>query len=233
MDFTYSDISKMIDHSLLRPYMSFYDLEEGIELAIDYDVASVCILPYFVEDCVFMLMGTNVIPATTISFPHGCQATVVKISEALKAIDDGARELDLVINTSRAVSEDLYGVGEDIHAIVNLAHKREARVKVIFEIALLTDEQKIELAKLCGDLGADWVKTSTGVGSTGATPEDVRLLRAHAPEKVQIAASGGVKSFDDVLNFRSLGCTRIGTADTRLILDECRKKLGLEEITRV
>ena len=225
MDFTYTDISKMIDHSLLRPYMSFYDLEEGIEMALDYDVASVCILPYYVEECALMLSNSDIVPATAISFPHGCQATVVKISEALKAVEDGAKELDLVINTSRAVSEDIYGVGEDIHAIVNLSHKKGVKVKVIFENALLTDEQKIELARLCGDLKADWIKTSTGVGSTGATVEDVRLMVEHAPENVQVAASGGIKTLDDVLKYRSLGCTRVGTADTRQILDTFKKKL--------
>ena len=221
----YSDISKMIDHSLLRPYMTFDELEEGIELALDYDVASVCILPYYVEECAIMLTGTSVIPATAISFPHGCQATVVKISEALKSIEDGAMELDLVINTSRAVSEDLYGVGEDIHAIVNLAHKRGVKVKVIFENALLIDEHIMELAKLCGDLRADWIKTSTGVGATGAKVEDVRLMREHAPEAVGVAASGGIKTLDDVLTYRSLGCTRIGTSHTRQILDECRRRI--------
>ena len=225
MELTYTELSKMIDHALLRPYMSFDELEEGIEMAREYDIASVCILPYYVEECAIMLMGTSVIPATAISFPHGCQSTVVKISEALKAIDDGAEELDLVINTSRAVSEDLYGVGEDIHAIVNLAHKRSVKVKVIFENALLTDPQKIELANLCGDLRADWIKTSTGVGATGATAEDVRLMREHAPDTVQVAASGGIKTLDDVLKYRELGCTRIGTAHTRLILDEFKKKL--------
>ena len=217
----------MIDHALLRPYMSMDELEEGIEMAIDYDVASVCILPFFLEECAAMLAGTTVIPCTTIAFPHGCQATVVKIAETLQAIKDGAKELDMVVNISRVISEDWYGVGEDIHAVVNIAHDNEVKVKVIFENALLNDQQKITLCELCGDLGADWVKTSTGYGATGATLEDVRLMREYSPSRVQIKASGGVRDLDDLLKFRSLGVSRVGASATKKILDECRKRLDM------
>ena len=208
--------------------MSLDELEEGIEVAIEYDVASVCILPFFVEDCAAMLAGTSVVPCTTIAFPHGCQATVVKIAETLQAVKDGAKELDMVINISRAISEDWYGVGEDIHSVVNIAHDNGAKVKVIFENALLNDQQKITLCELCGDLGVDWVKTSTGYGATGATPADVKLMREHSPENVQIKASGGIRGLDDLLKYRALGVTRVGASGTQKILDECKRRLGMD-----
>ena len=202
------------------------DLEEGIEMAIEYEVAGICILPYFLEELTFMIVGTDVVPMSTISFPHGSLPTVSKISETLKVAEDGAKELEMMINVSRAVTEDWYGVGEDIHAVVNIARDRGLVAKVIFETALLSDEQKIKLCELCVDLGVKWIKTSTGFGAQGATPEDVKLLNKHTPDSINIEASGNIRTLDDVLLYRSLGCARVSTSNTRKILDECRKRLG-------
>ena len=204
------------------------DLEEGIEMAIEYKVAGICILPYFLEELSFMLVGTDVVPISTISFPHGVLPTVSKISETLKVAEDGAKELEMTINVSRAVTEDWYGVGEDIHAVVNIARDRGVIGKVIFETALLSDEQKIALCDLCVDLGVTWIKTSTGFGAQGATPEDIKLIRKHTNDAMNIEASGNIRTLDDVLMYRSLGCVRVSTSATKKILDECKQRLGEE-----
>ena len=226
MDYTYSDIAKMINHALLKPYLSMDDLEEGIDMAIDYNVAGICILPYFLDELSVMLVGTDLVPMSTIAFPHGALPTVSKISETLKVAEDGAKELELVINVSRAVTGDYYGVGEDIHAVVNIAKDRGVLAKIIFETALLSDEQKVELCALCVDLGVEWIKTSTGFGAQGATPEDIKLIKEHTPESMNIEASGSIRTLDDVLLYRSLGCARVSTSDTKKILDECKQRLG-------
>lgn len=228
MDYTYPDISKMINHALLKPYLSMDDLEEGIFMAMDYEVAGVCILPYFLEELTIMLVGTDIVPISTIAFPHGSIPTVSKISETLKVAEDGAKELELMINVSRAVTEDWYGVGEDIHAVVNIAKDRGVTAKIIFETALLTDEQKITLCNLCVDLGVQWIKTSTGFGAQGATPEDIKLIKEHTPDSMKIEASGNIRTLDDVLLYRSLGCERVSTFETQKILDECKGRLGIE-----
>ena len=132
----------------------------------------------------------------------------------------------MMINVSRAVTEDWYGVGEDIHAVVNIARDRGVIAKVIFETALLSDQQKITLCELCVDLGVKWIKTSTGFGAQGATPDDIKLLRENTPDSMNIEASGNIRTLDDVLLYRSLGCTRVSTADTKKILDECKQRLG-------
>ena len=202
------------------------DLEEGIDMGIEYDIAGICILPYFLDELAVMLVGTNLVPISTVAFPHGAVPTVSKISETLKVVEDGAKELEMVINISRAVTEDWYGVGEDIHAIVNIARERGVVAKVIFETALLSDEQKVNLCNLCVDLGVTWIKTSSGFGAQGATPEDIKLLQEHTPASVQIEASGSIRTLDDVLLYRSLGCARVSTSETKQILDECKRRLS-------
>jgi len=226
MDYTYADLAKMIDHSLLRPTLTDADLDAGCALACAYDVATVCTLPYDVARCADRLAGSGVAPSTTIGFPHGGHTTAVKVAEAERALADGARELDMVVNISKVLSEDWLYVTEDVRAVVDTAHAAGARAKVIFENCYLQDTHKIRLCGICGEVGADWAKTSTGFGTGGATLDDLRLMREHCPAEVQIKAAGGVRTLDALLDVRAVGATRAGATATQTILDECRRRLA-------
>ena len=230
MDYGYQDIAGMIDHSLLNPALTDADLEAGCRLAIAYGAASVCILPYYLSRAVALLSGSPVRPSTTIGFPHGGHATAVKVAEAQRAVADGGQELDMVINISQAMSGRWDSVADDIRAVIDVAHAAGRQVKVIFENGYLDDSRKIRLCGICGELGADWVKTSTGYGPGGATLSDLRLMRQHAPPSVQVKAAGGVRDLDTLLAVRAIGVTRVGASRTRDILDECRRRLSLTPI---
>lgn len=230
-NFTYQDVSKMIDHSLLNPTLSVSDLEAGIELAIAYDVASVCIMPYHLPRCTEMLKGTNVKASTTIGFPHGGHTTAIKKAEAQQAIADGCEELDMVVNISKVLSGDWDYVRADIAAVIEVAHTAGQKVKVIFENCYLNDEQKIKLCEICTELNADWVKTSTGYGTGGATHEDLKLMRQHSGDHVQVKAAGGVRDLDALLVVRDLGVSRCGASRTADMLGEARERLELKPIT--
>jgi deoxyribose-phosphate aldolase len=226
MDFTYDDIARMIDHSLLKPHLVADDLDDGCRLAADYRVATVCIMPFAVKRCAELLAGTGVAPSTTIGFPHGGHTTAVKVAEAERALADGARELDMVVNISKVLSEDWDYVTEDVRAVVDTAHAAGGRAKVIFENCYLADAHKIRLCKVCGEVGADWAKTSTGFGTGGATLGDLHLMREHCPPEVQVKAAGGIRTLDALLDARAVGVTRVGATATQTILDECRRRLG-------
>jgi deoxyribose-phosphate aldolase len=227
VDCTQRDIAKMIDHSLLCPTLTVDELEQGIRLARQYDVASVCIVPYYLKRCAELLAGSTVFASTTIGFPHGGHVTAIKVAEARQALDDGGVELDMVVNLSKVLSSDWGYVGDEIKAIVDLAHERGAKVKVIFENCCLKDEHKIRLCEICGEARADWAKTSTGYGSGGATLEDLRLMRKHAPPHVQIKAAGGVRDLDTALAVRKIGVTRFGCTRTAEIIDEYKRRVEL------
>jgi len=225
VDYTYQDIAKMIDHSLLNPTLTTEDLEKGCRLALDYDCASVCILPYGLRRCAEILKGSTVKASTTIGFPHGGHTTAIKVAEARQALEDGGQELDMVVNISKVLSEDWDYVSQDIGAVIEVAHGRGQKVKVIFENCYLKDHHKIRLCEICGERGADWVKTSTGYGTGGATLEDLKLMRRHSPVHVQVKAAGGVRDLDKLLEVRALGVTRVGASRTADILDECKRRL--------
>jgi len=228
VDYTYEQIAKMVDHSLLNPALTAADLEQGCRLGLEYDVASVCIMPYYLPRCAELLAGSSVQPGTTIGFPHGGHTTAVKVAEAARALDDGAAELDMVANISQVLSGDWDTVRSDIARVIEAAHARGRKAKVIFENCYLQDEHKVRLCEICGELGADWVKTSTGYGPGGATHEDLRLMRAHSPTHVQVKAAGGIRDLDALLAVRALGVTRVGASRTGAILDECRRRLGMQ-----
>jgi deoxyribose-phosphate aldolase len=203
MDYTYQDIAKMIDHSLLNPTLKDRELEDGCRLALQYDTASVCIMPYYLKRCAEILRGSTVQASTTIGFPHGGHTTASKVAEARQALADGGQELDMVVNISKVLSGDWDYVRADIAAVIDVTHRQGQKVKVIFENCYLNDEQKIKLCEICGQLGADWVKTSTGYGTGGATIEDRKLLEV-----------------------RALGVTRVGATRTADILEECKRRLA-------
>jgi deoxyribose-phosphate aldolase len=230
MDYTYQDIAKMIDHSLLNPTLTADELESGCALALRYSTASVCILPYYLKRCAALLAGSGVKASTTIGFPHGAHTTAVKVAEARQALADGGEELDMVTNISAVLSGNWSYVRDDIRAVVDLVHAAGMKVKVIFENCYLRDEHKIRLCEICGELNADWVKTSTGYGTGGATDEDLILMRKHTPPHIQVKSAGGIRDLDALLRVRALGVTRSGATRTASMLDECRVRLGLPPI---
>ncbi|MBM3763780.1 MAG: deoxyribose-phosphate aldolase [Acidobacteria bacterium] len=230
MDFTYLDVAKMIDHSLLNPTLTQDDLDRGIQLSLDYDVASVCIMPYALRHAADRLRGSNVRASTTIGFPHGGHTTAIKLAETKQALADGGEELDMVVNISAVLSGRWEYVSADIATVVKATHDAGQKAKVIFENAYLNDEQKIRLCEICAEHGADWVKTSTGYAPSGATHEDLRLMRKHSPAHIQVKAAGGVRDLDALLAVRALGVSRCGATRTASMMDDARKRLGLDPI---
>lgn len=221
----YEDIAAMIDHALLKPALDEKQLEEGIDLALACGVASVCILPCYLARCAERLAGSRVQPGTTVGFPHGGHTTAVKVAEAERALADGAAEVDMVSNISKVLSARWDYVRADIQAVTDVVHAAGRKVKVIFENCYLGDDRKIRLCEICGCAGVDWVKTSTGYGTGGATDEDLILMREHSPRAVQVKAAGGIRTLDRVLEVRALGCSRVGASATGAILDEARRRL--------
>jgi deoxyribose-phosphate aldolase len=220
---TYEQLAKVIDHSLLRPELTESDVMAGCELAKKYHVASVCVKPCHVKLAARLLQGSDVAVGTVIGFPHGSHTTATKVFEAKEAIANGAVELDMVINIGELRSGHADYVKEDIHAVVEAA-RGKALIKVILENAYLTNDEKVLGCQLAEDAGADFVKTSTGFASSGASIEDLRLMRASVSSKVQVKAAGGVRTLDALLDVIDTGCTRCGATATAAILDEFQKR---------
>jgi deoxyribose-phosphate aldolase len=226
MILTYESLARRIDHSLLGPTMTEPELEDGCRLAADYGVASVCIKPFAVTLAAKLLAGTQVQVGTTIGFPHGGHETWTKVFEAQRAIDDGATELDMVVNIGQVIGGQWDSVRDDIVAVTELAHKHQSIVKVIFENCYLNDDQKARLCAICGEVNADFVKTSTGYGTGGATREDILLMRRSSPSHVKVKAAGGMRDLDSAIAFAELGCDRLGLSRTADILDALLDRLG-------
>lgn len=216
---TYEQLAKVIDHSLLRPELTEADVITGCELADRYNTATVCVKPCHVSLAAEILKDSDVLVSTVVGFPHGSNLTAVKVAEAEKAMDDGALELDMVLNIGQLRSGKTDYVRDDVKAVCDAAHARGVKVKVIFENAYLTDDEKITACKLCDEAGADWVKTSTGFAPSGATLEDLCLMRANVSEKVQVKAAGGVRTLPSILEVIDVGVTRCGATATAAILD--------------
>lgn len=221
---TYQQLAKVIDHSLLRPELTDQDILEGCALAARYHTATVCVKPCHVILAREALIDSDVKVSAVVGFPHGSNLTKIKVAEAQQAMDDGAVELDMVLNIGDLRLGKTEAVQVDIQAVCDAAHARGVKVKVIFENAYLTDEQKILACKLSEAAGADWVKTSTGFGPGGATLEDLRLMRANVSEKVQVKAAGGVRTLDALLAVIDTGATRCGATATASILDDFEKR---------
>lgn len=226
----YLAYSKTVDHSLLHPATTTHEFESGIDLAIRYDVASVCLMPHYVRRCAERLKGTTIRTSTVIGFPHGGHVAAVKRYEARQAILDGCEELDLVVNVSRVLSEDWQAVRDDVAGVIEEAHAAGAKVKLIFENCYLRETHKLRLCELSTELQVDWVKTSTGFGTSGATVEDVALMRRQVPATIGVKASGGIRDFVTMRAMLEAGANRIGTSRTSELLDACRSELGLEKL---
>lgn len=228
-------IAKMIDHSLLHPTMTDQELIDGCLVAIKHKVASVCIKPYAVPLAKEILADSDVNVGTVIGFPHGSSKMAIKLKEAAMALDDGAVELDMVVNIGKVLSQDWDYISDEIRKINRLTVRRGALLKVIFENDFLTDDAlKIKLCEICSKHAVAFVKTSTGYGFTrrenglyayaGATDHDLALMRQHAVPSVQVKAAGGVRTLDDVLRVKALGVRRVGATATEAILAEAKKR---------
>lgn len=246
MKYTYDELAKTIDHSLLHPTMTDQELEDGCRLAAEYGVASVCIKPYAVARAAELLRGSGVAVGAVVGFPHGSSSTESKRYETELACRDGAVEIDMVINVGKALSGDWEYVASDVMVVCEQAHAAGATVKVILEndylaeggAGLGSDELKKRLCEICERAGADWVKTSTGFGFVkrpdggygyeGATEHDLALMRASVSERVQVKAAGGVRDLDALIRVRDLGASRCGATATAAILDEYRRREASE-----
>ena len=221
---TERELAKTIDHSLLKPELDDAFVEAGCRLAAEYDVASVCVRPADVKRARAILDGSGVAVGTVIGFPHGSSTTATKVFEARDALTNGATELDMVIQIGALRSGRDQDVRDDIAAVVRVAHEAGAVVKVILENAYLTDDEKVRGSRLTEAAGADFVKTSTGFAPSGATHEDLALMRRTVSDIVQVKAAGGVRTLDDLIAVMNLGVTRIGATQTKPILDDYRAR---------
>ncbi|HPD00317.1 MAG TPA: deoxyribose-phosphate aldolase [Acetivibrio sp.] len=213
-------VVSMIDHAVLKPDATDGEVRDQCMLAVKYSVASVCVKPCHVALAHEILKGSNVKVSTVIGFPHGSTTTQCKIHEAVEAIENGAVELDMVMNIGKLLSKDYDYVKKEIETIVTAAHEKGVEVKVIIETALLTDEQKAVASKLSKEAGADYLKTSTGFNGRGATLEDIRIMREAAGPDMKLKASGGIKTFDQAVEFIKAGCVRLGTSSTVAVAEE-------------
>lgn len=218
--YSYNDIAGIIDHSLLKPYLTDKEFIEGCKLAEKYKVASVCVRPCDVETAKQLLKNSNVLVTTVIGFPHGTNTTRTKLEESIEAIDNEASELDVVLNIGKLKSGDYKYVKDELGQIITYAHARDVKVKVIFENCYLTEEEIIEACEICNNTGADWAKTSTGYGTAGALDDHLRTMRKNCKPTVQIKAAGGIKTLSRLIEIKKLGCTRVGTSSTKEILEE-------------
>lgn len=225
----YMSIARMIDHAVLLPTQTEDDLRAACAMCVEHQVASVCVKPSMVLLASELLAGTGVAPSTVIGFPHGGTTTVCKVRETEIACQQGAREVDMVVNLGRVLAQDWQYVEEDIRQVVEAARSSGAISKVIFETGLLPEDSlKIRLCEICEAAGAGFVKTSTGFGyikdadgtlrATGATEHDIRLMCEHTSDQVQVKASGGIRSYDDAQRFVAMGATRLGTSGTKAIV---------------
>jgi deoxyribose-phosphate aldolase len=242
MKYSYDQLAKTIDHSLLHPTMTDAELEAGCRIAAQYQVASVCIKPYAVKRAVELLRGSGVLVGAVVGFPHGSNTTQVKRYETQLACEHGAAEIDMVINIGKALSGDWDYVEFDIRAVCEEAHSRHAKVKVILEndylaqggAGLSSDDLKRKLCEISERAGADWVKTSTGYGFIkqpdgsynykGATEHDLALMHESVSGRVEVKAAGGVRDHDGLIKVRDLGATRCGATATAAMLEEYRRR---------
>lgn len=221
---TPKDIASMLDHSTLQPFLTDEDIMKGCEIAKKYGTATVCARPQDMKLVSSLLKGSGVKPCTVIGFPHGAHLTSVKVFEAKQAMEDGCEELDMVLSIGKLKSGEYDYVEADIRAVAEAAHQGGAILKVILENCYLTDDEKKKACEICEKAGADYVKTSTGYGSSGAKVEDIRLMRAAVSKKVKVKAAGGMRELDAVLAARAAGADRCGVSATVKIMEEAETR---------
>lgn len=217
---TTSKLAGIIDHTLLKPDATHAQVAQLCSEAVAYGFGAVCVNSYWVKHCKKALAGSQVKTAATVGFPLGAMSTKAKRAEAKRAIKDGAVEIDMVLNVGELKSGNLEAVAHDIREIVLEAHKRDAIVKVIIETCLLTDEEKVTACQISMEADADFVKTSTGFSTGGATVEDIALMRSVVGDKLGVKASGGIRSYADAIQMVEAGATRIGASSGIRIVEE-------------
>ena len=215
-----SKLAEMIDHTLLKPDATASQIDQLCREALEFGFGAVCVNSYWVKQCKKMLAGSSVKTAATVGFPLGAMSTKAKVNEAKRAIKDGAVEIDMVMNVGELKSGNLLAVARDIREVVIEAHKRQALVKVIIETSLLTDEEKVTACLIAKEAEADFVKTSTGFSTGGATVEDVMLMRDVVGDAMGVKASGGIRSYADAIRMVEAGATRIGASSGIRIVEE-------------
>ncbi len=219
---TYEEIAKMIDHSMLKPEMTDEEIEDGCKLADRYKVAAVSVRPSDIKLAKKVLKDSEVLIDTIIGFPHGTTTTLTKVTEAKEAIENGAVELDVVLNIGKLKSKDFEYVKQDLQAVAEIAKKNRVIIKVIFENCYLSEDEIIAACKICNEIGVDFIKTSTGFGSGGALDKDLKLMRKYAKPGIQLKAAGGVRSLERAIEVKMLGCTRFGCTVTAGILERLK-----------
>jgi deoxyribose-phosphate aldolase len=223
---TYEAFARLIDHSLVKPELTRDQVVEGLAMAKRLGVAGVSVRPCDVDLAVRTLQGSSVRPGSVAGFPHGSQNTAAKLYEARDLLRRGAREIDMVIAISQLLSREFEHVQMELLQMSELCHKEGAILKVILENAYLTDELKIIACRCCERAEVDFVKTSTGFAPTGYTIEDVKLMRKYLPGEIGVKAAGGLRTVGQVLEVYELGCTRVGTTSTAVLLDEWKSRLA-------
>jgi deoxyribose-phosphate aldolase len=218
--FTFEQIAKTLDHSVLKPEVTAADIAAGAAIALKYDTASYCVQGANIAQAAELLAGSSVPVCATVGFPHGAITTAAKAFEATEATRNGATEVDMVVNIGALIAGDDALVLEDIRAVAEAAHAGGAHLKVILETALLSADQIVRGCQLSEQAAADFVKTSTGFSSAGATLENIRLMKATVGDRLRVKASGGVRSVDQVIDFIEAGVSRCGTSNAEAILLE-------------
>jgi deoxyribose-phosphate aldolase len=218
------NIASYIDHTVLKPTTLIGDVEKICSEAINYHFAAVCVPPLFVKKARAMLNGTNVKTATVIGFPFGYSAIEAKVAETVLAIVDGADELDLVVNISAIKNSDWQFLAGEINAILPIVRSKQKLIKIIIETGVLSDEEIITCCDIYGAAGADFMKTSTGYAEKGATVHAVQLMRKHVADKIQIKASGGIKSYTFAKQLIDAGATRLGCSSSVQIVNEAAQQ---------
>ena len=205
-------LNQYIEHTILKADTTVKDIEKICKEALEHEFACVCVPPYFVKSASKYLNKSKVGIVTVVGFPLGYSSTPAKVEEARKALDEGASEIDMVINIAALKNEDYNYVVNDIQSLSTIVQLKGGQLKVILETALLTKAQKIKACEICSKIGVDYVKTSTGFSKTGATVEDIQLMKEHISPKVKIKASGGIKTKAFALQLIEAGASRLGTS---------------------
>lgn len=217
-----SELASYIDHTILKPNSSYKDVEKLCQEAIQFNFASVCILPHYVSYASNILGNTKVKTCSVVGFPLGANLISTKLEETESLIENGCEEIDMVISVASVINEDYNYVQEEIEAITELTHCNDGLVKVIVETCLLNDFQKIKMCEIVSKAGADFIKTSTGFSTSGAEINDILLFKKHLSPNIKIKASGGIKNLEQALNFINVGVNRLGTSSGKSIIDELK-----------
>lgn len=213
------ELLKFVDHTLLKAFATWEDIKVLCDEAIEYDTASVCVPPSYIKR-INDTYGSKINICTVVGFPLGYSVTEAKIEECKKALEDGANEIDMVINISDVKNKDYKKVEEEIKALKQAVGNKV--LKVIVETCYLNEEEKIAMCHAVTNAGGDYIKTSTGFGTGGATMNDVKLFKQHIGQNVKIKASGGIKTIEDMENFLNEGCSRLGTSSAIKLINDAK-----------